>query len=407
MQRHRKSRFASRVLLATLVAQAAACKVVSTDNYYPELYGIACDGDRCVAAGDDGIIVTSEDGVAWTLRPAGVTSNLASVAVGGGRFVVAGRKGELLWSSDRQTFTRVSGWQASLEHAIFCRGQFWVVGQDGTVASSPDGTDWSTRHSGTPWAWRIACGDNALVVVERGAGGVLSSADGSDWSRVDLGGSAHCGLAFGATVFVAVTPDGTIRISADGAAWSVAKQGAWSGDSLCDVAFGAGAFVIVEMGGTILVSTDGTTWQKLDYDADGLIAPLGVTYTGSGFRVVGTGGTLAFQCSGATCTSPKYGKITVPRPGWIGGPDAGSGGDECGGCATGEVCVSGRTCINGMSCECAGSMGPTCVNYSAHGYDVKRCGECSAAYTACCPGTVCVNGSCLPAASLPSGCTTQ
>ncbi|MBN2496906.1 MAG: hypothetical protein JXR96_20110 [Deltaproteobacteria bacterium] len=78
----------------------------------------------------------------------------------------------------------------------------------------------------------------------------------------------------------------------------------------------------------------------------------------------------------------------------------GSGDGSCisdADCSGTAICVSSRSCIRSIfeeTCECEGSTEGTCADFVAHGIDVTACGECSASFTACCPGTMCVNGSC-------------
>ena len=406
-----------RTVLLLLVALAAvSCNLYeSEESYYPMLKGVTFGDGRYVAVGDDGVIVTSDDGSRWTLRPAGVTNALATVAYCGGRFVAAGRKGDLLWSADGETWTAVVGWDYGFSHVVCCGTEFWATGEDGIVASSPEGVTWQERHTGTPWAWRIACSSTTWVVVEQGGGGILSSTDGDTWTRVDPGVGAHCGLVFGAEVFVAVDPVGNIRTSDDGLAWTVALEAAWTGEgSQCDAAYGGYTFVIVEMMGTVLVSADGVSWQEFEHGHESELGPLAVTYDGSGFTAVGVGSGLTFTCVGGVCTDPKFQRIKIPKPDWLGGggsADGGSGGEKCNGitCPAGDICVSSRSCIKGaFSCECAGTTVGQCVAPSLLGLSAgAQCGTCGTAYTACCAGTVCVNATCYESAQLPSGCTAQ
>jgi len=75
------------------------------------------------------------------------------------------------------------------------------------------------------------------------------------------------------------------------------------------------------------------------------------------------------------------------------------GDDRCSPPCTGdEVCVSTMSCIPSVfddTCECAGSTEGTCFDFKAHGINVSTCGDCTPEYTACCPGEMCVNGTCI------------
>ena len=57
-----------------------------------------------VTVGNDGIIVTSSDGISWTERTSGTTNNLYGVTYGGGLFVTVGDNRTILTSSDGTTW---------------------------------------------------------------------------------------------------------------------------------------------------------------------------------------------------------------------------------------------------------------------------------------------------------------
>jgi hypothetical protein len=59
------------------------------------------------------------------------------------------------------------------------------------------------------------------------------------------------------------------------------------------------------------------------------------------------------------------------------------------------VCVSARRCAaSGAVCTCDGAVTGACVDFSERNLTVNACGTCTNDYTACCPGTMCVNGAC-------------
>lgn len=80
--------------------------------------------------------------------------------------------------------------------------------------------------------------------------------------------------------------------------------------------------------------------------------------------------------------------------------DKGTAGGGCtadGECPGTAICVSTRNCVKnvvGEGCDCAGSTDGTCADFVAKGIDVRACGTCSASYSACCAGWMCVNGRC-------------
>ena len=76
------------------------------------LWGVASGDTQFVAVGEGGTILTSPDGIEWTLRTSGTS-----------RWLLAA------WSPVRNLFV--------------------VVGDAGTILTSPDGITWTPRSSGT------------------------------------------------------------------------------------------------------------------------------------------------------------------------------------------------------------------------------------------------------------------
>src|SRR5437867_3697097 len=69
------------------------------------LWSVTFGGGRWVAVGEQGIIVTSTDGVTWTRRSSGSTRWLVGVGYGNGRFVAVGEAGMILISDDGATWS--------------------------------------------------------------------------------------------------------------------------------------------------------------------------------------------------------------------------------------------------------------------------------------------------------------
>jgi len=60
------------------------------------------------AAGSNGVILLSEDGITWTLQSSHPDTALYSIAYGNGKFVAVGDAGLLLVSSDGRKWTNFS-----------------------------------------------------------------------------------------------------------------------------------------------------------------------------------------------------------------------------------------------------------------------------------------------------------
>ena len=93
-------------------------------------------------------ILTSPDGVTWTIRSSGTSSSLSEVTYGNNTFVAVGGS-TILTSPDGVTWTiRSSGTSSSLSEVTYGNDTFVAVGGS-TILTSPDGVTWTIRSSGT------------------------------------------------------------------------------------------------------------------------------------------------------------------------------------------------------------------------------------------------------------------
>jgi hypothetical protein len=67
---------------------------------FPYLYDVAWNGRAVVAGGKDGLIVTSLDGLVWSVQSSGVSASLYAVAATSDGFVCGGEGGTVLTSAD-------------------------------------------------------------------------------------------------------------------------------------------------------------------------------------------------------------------------------------------------------------------------------------------------------------------
>ena len=118
------------------------------------LWGIAAGPSGLVAVGENGLIMGSTDGAAWTTRSSGTTNWLTAVAYGGGQYIAVGDKGTVLLSPDSQAWVSIaqSATASRLNNVIFAAGQYVAVGEAGAIITSSDGLHWTARSSGvTGW----------------------------------------------------------------------------------------------------------------------------------------------------------------------------------------------------------------------------------------------------------------
>lgn len=235
-----------------------------------------------VAVGGSAHIVSSSDGVTWTLRHLGAENQtLNAVAFGNGRFVAVGtgypgKLGSALimtstdgitWTADEAMATNT---QAQFFDVIYAGG-LWVItnAPSNRVLTSTDGVTWTGRAAGVGTT-KIAHGNGRFVALSSD-NRYSTSTDGLTWTTGFMTGSAQAfdhgfeDIIFANNQFTAVGRDatfaGAVFSSADGLAWS--KTATIPGNSLIRVAYLNGTYVTTgNTGGNtpLHTSPDGLVW---------------------------------------------------------------------------------------------------------------------------------------------------
>ncbi len=253
----------------------------------------AADGEKTVAVGAGGIIVTwGESGLGSPVeRRSGTDRPLLGIAQGAGRWVAVGGVGTVLWSDDLEVWNSEPATTTGDYFAVdYGAGRFVAVADDGSVSTSTDGEVWTTnRPEGTPWLWDVAFGDGQFVATGSG-GTVLRSEDGQTWARADSGTSqALRGVTYANQEFVATGSDGVILASTDAVTWRSLRDSD-TGIELWRPAGNGPRWVAVGAGGTRLVSADLDSWSG---SASTEPALYGVAADANRVLAVGVGGLIA------------------------------------------------------------------------------------------------------------------
>ena len=247
----------------------------------------------------------------------------------------------------------------TLESVAFGKNLFVAVGGGGTVITSPDGTTWTKRESGTTGDLKnVLCANDANCIAV-GADGIfrISSDDGITWKTVNtqnmaalygvgagndqvvIAGAAGTiiytnnineskpfitattpviynlySIAYGNKLFVAVGGSGTI-ITSDASTWTKQISGTTTDipNDLRSVIFVAGninKFYAVGSGGVILTSSNGTAWTKQVVDPQVLDPSCNLTsisISNDTLIAVGSSGTIITSSNGTTWTKNTSG----------------------------------------------------------------------------------------------------
>lgn len=189
-----------------------------------------------VAVGDAGAVVYSDDGINWVDDSGDTANNLFAAVSSGSQFVTVGESETILRTLDPQSFPwsvptgSVPGLSKTIDAIAWNGTLFAAVGQDGFIATSPDGDTWTLQTSPfTDELRAVVWASDQFVAV--GDGGVIAtSPDGISWTEQDSGViSSLNGLFHDGALYLAVGDGGVILSSVDGITWT---QESTSGDDL-------------------------------------------------------------------------------------------------------------------------------------------------------------------------------
>ena len=275
-----------------------------------------------VSVGTEGTIITSPDGINWTIRERAVFGFywLWDITYGKSIFVAVGSQGVVLTSSDGIHWTERSSPAYGLGGVTFGNNLFVAVGTMGTIITSPNGINWTKRNSGVSIPKNhyftlnsVIYANNIFVAVGsiqdlygHDTEVILTSTDGINWVRQDLGFSTYSSLqkiTYGNGTFVVVGEHGTILTSSNGINWVQRNSGVYN--QLNGITYGNNIFIAVGCSGTIITSSDGINWvesvSETTFDLNG------ITWGNNSFISVGELGFILSSTDGLSWEETSYG----------------------------------------------------------------------------------------------------
>ena len=247
----------------------------SLSSQYETSNGYTTTSGLFVAVGDNGTILTSDNGTEWTARTSGTTENLNRVAYGDGRYIAVGENATYKYSDN------ASSWSVSccsgnvhFNDIEYFGNSIWGGAGDyahaplqnvveDTFTSGPQ-TDNQSNYFFKNYNG-LTIGDDIILVGDQGF--IAWSPDNdseryqSFWAK-DGGTSKNLrGTVHGNSIYVIVGDNGTILTSDNGSTWTSRADGRT--DNLSEVTFGNNTFIAVGDNGTIRTSSDnGSTWDN-------------------------------------------------------------------------------------------------------------------------------------------------
>lgn len=275
-----------------------------------DLYGITYNGsDRYVLVGENGMIAHSyfSDAKTWGKSSEPSKSNLYAVTYGGNKYVAVGEGGTIITSENGFEWQPgISPSKNTLYGIVWDGEKFVAVGEKATVLLSKDGLSWEEIKIDNLLCdfYGVSWNGNVLVAVgsyngNRNEDGVVfTSADGYQWSEPlkEASGifsySPLKSIASDGKKFVAVSNsiagEGKIFSSPDGLSWEEVKNPA---DGLRSIIWDGKSFLAVGNYRTVVKSIDGINWDKKDYQILGISTFYGIASNGEQYVIVGENGT--------------------------------------------------------------------------------------------------------------------
>jgi hypothetical protein len=267
----------------------------------------------------------------WARRNvSGLTANLYAVAYGNGVFVAVGDNSTIATSTDGSNWGVSSpGAYGNLASIRFLNGQFIAVGSTDKILSSTDGTNWSAGTLPAAGFWDVAYGNGVYVVA---GNSTYRSTNGVNWDlavpQITIFGQATPialgAVVFGNNQFVGIpslsqaAPNSASVSSTNGIDWIEGGRAirteapGWTGDLIWE----NGLFLAVGRNNpNPSSSSDGISWCCVQNMTD----PAGAAVAfGQGYflfvqqAVVGSGNTPAFWTS--TNGTSWVARFSIPFP---------------------------------------------------------------------------------------------
>jgi photosystem II stability/assembly factor-like uncharacterized protein len=252
----------------------------------------------------------------WSQTTSAVINQiLRDVASNGSLFVAVGDSGSIITSSDGYNWTtRTSGTTANLRSVIWANNIFLAASGDGTTVYSSDGILWTVGSTGggqpvNALAW------NGSVFVAVGVR-QYSSTDGITWTdRTPIVNNRTLNaVVWSSSIgrFIGVGDSGGLLTSPNGTFWDLGNSG--TSTTFRGIEWNGSLLVAVGDNGLIRTSTDATSWTTRSSPVSTNL--LHVVWSSSRFYVTGDDTSIIISSSGTTswALEPTLGGATAGRP---------------------------------------------------------------------------------------------
>ncbi|MEK3876544.1 Ig-like domain-containing protein [Paenibacillus sp. FSL M7-0420] len=269
-------------------------------------------GTGTVMVGNGGEIGALSSSMTWTDRESGVTENLNDIIHTGtdGEYVAVGDNGIVLTSTDGVSWTPSDGsFGMNWNGVSYGDEKLVLVGDSGFIMIKNDnGTDWEIVYSDPATNLNAVAYGNGTFVAVGDNGTVVISKDGLEWTPVTRKTTENLkGISFGGGMFMAVGASGTIIISPESK--KGVEQTLDSKVNLNGVASGNGVFMAAGDGGKVFSTSDmGQNWKP---ENTGVTTTLnGIAFNQNHNRFIAVGVTGGIIESNAVPNIPRVLSLT-------------------------------------------------------------------------------------------------
>lgn len=267
-----------------------------------------------VAVGENGMIATSKDGVAWEWKDSGTWQELTEVVWNGKIFVAVGRAGVVVTSTDGQKWVKRDSTTNDDFECIAWNGSFFLAvsfypykSVDGITWESTD-IDLNSFQILPSYATSLIWDGKQFLLFGNGQSSVIASKDGAKWELKckTINGTLY-DAAWNGKTYVAVGSYGKFATSSNGTAWTernlediktlnVSELGndrvtlnriIWNGKEFIAAGYSGSYY---DKKSVILSSPDGINWKNMPVDASDYL--YGLYYDARGAIAVGSYGCI-------------------------------------------------------------------------------------------------------------------
>ena len=346
-----------KVLYFVLITNVlTAASTIYWDIQYPltrsNLNSVVWTGEKFVAVGTDGTILTSPDGDNWSNTHYKSGANLSCAVFDGSRLIIGGPDSSILISKNYMDWTVKETGQLGFAKMIWDGKDLWALSGNKVLHSS-DGNEWTsvtvfkntygdyypdcifsssadsilvavfnnnmlfTSKDGISWFQRILPSnvryvssgiwkDGKFIILGKSTSDssfIATSSDGINWSSKNMNYGFLRDITYHGDTLIAIGDSGTIIISVDCNKWTLVDSGI-TNKNLMSLACSKSKTVAIGPNGTIISSSDSNSWNNFSSLS---LPAMGIKYVGNTSIAIGANGTILTSDDGILWVIRKSG----------------------------------------------------------------------------------------------------